>query len=67
MSADNYLLIQQEKDGKYRAYNRMCEDTSAVKHVIFEADTLEEAVIKGNEEMQYEVYEYGYHITPLSE
>ena len=60
MSADNYLVIIKELDGKFRAYMQFASDeTEQFERVAFVANTLEEAIKLAQEE---EVLEYGYEV-----
>jgi hypothetical protein len=68
MSADNYLAIRKEKDGKFRAYDLSASchyNDKMCKHSVFEANTIEEAVRKAQQYCWDNIVEYGYNFINL--
>jgi len=68
MSSDNYLYIWKHKDGKYRG----CDLCASEEHEwepkanpVFEENTLEEAIKRGQDYCDNEIVEYGMHFGNL--
>ena len=62
MSADNYLLIVEGKDGVFRAYMQFASsEEEFLGNILFEAKDVKEAVLKAQQYAREEFVEYGYY------
>ena len=68
MSANNIIIIKEQKDGTYVAYDRCVEQQSEREEEgrkVFEAVDERDAVLKAQEYMKEEIVEYGYYFSFL--
>lgn len=67
MSADNILIIEEQANGTFAAYDRQVEGDydKGGGYKAFEANDEREAILKAAEYMQENIVEYGYQFVLL--
>jgi len=60
MSADNYLSIEEDKNGKWKAFEGCASTDAPPSYLVFKAPNVKEAIEKANAYCEKNVVEYGY-------